>query len=41
MNPKELNFAYKVRHALNETAESLYKKCTVGTDAYPLEGDTA
>ena len=23
MNPKELNFAYKVRHALNETAENL------------------
>lgn len=23
MNPKELNFAYKVRHALNETTENL------------------
>jgi hypothetical protein len=23
MNPRELNFAYKVRHALNETAENL------------------
>lgn len=23
MNPKELNFAYKVRHALNETADNL------------------
>jgi len=26
---------------LNETAESLYKKCKVGTDAYALDGDDA
>jgi len=24
---------------LNETAESLYKKSSIGTDAYPLDGD--
>ena len=30
------------RHpVLKETAESLYKKCVVGTDAYPLDGDAA
>lgn len=30
------------RHpVLNETAESLYEKSTVGTDAYPLEDDGA
>lgn len=28
MNPKELNFAYKVRHALNETTENLPQTTT-------------